>query len=169
MRKFVVLLAILIPIAFFTTNCSDNYDDDYAKQLEEYQKQVNEQYGKDTLVIQQYLADHQLTALKHESGIYYIINAPGNEYHPTHNSYITVKYKGYLTDGTVFDQTGEEEAFSASLNTLIGGWRLGVPLIGIGGKITLFLPSYYGYGSMGYVSIPANSVVIYEIELVKFT
>jgi FKBP-type peptidyl-prolyl cis-trans isomerase FkpA len=169
MRKLKILLAFVIPIAFFLTGCLDNSDDDYQKQLEEYQKQVNEQFGKDTLIIQQYLADHLLNALKHkESGIYYIINETGDEIHPNDYSVITVNYKGYLTNDTIFDQTKTDEPYTASLYSLISGWRIGVPLIGTGGKITLYLPSYYGYGSKANGSIPANSVLIFEIGLVSF-
>jgi FKBP-type peptidyl-prolyl cis-trans isomerase FkpA len=169
MRKLAFLLAIVFPFALFTTGCLDNSNDDYEKQLEEYQKQIEEQYGKDTLIIQQYLADHQLTAQKHiESGIYYIINEPGNENHPNDYSVITINYIGYLTNDTIFDQTKADEPYTASLYKLIDGWRIGVPLIGTGGKVTLFLPSYYGYGSKSNGSISANSVLIFDIELVSF-
>jgi FKBP-type peptidyl-prolyl cis-trans isomerase FkpA len=169
MRKLVLLLAIVIPIAFISTGCLENSDDDYQNQLEEYQKQVNEQFGKDTLIIQQYLADHQLIAQKHkESGIYYIISEPGEEIHPNDYSVITVSYKGYLTNDTIFDQTEEDKTYTANLYTLISGWRIGIPLIGTGGKITLYLPSYYGYGSKVNGSIPANSVLIFEIGLISF-
>jgi len=169
MRKLVFLLAIFIPVAIFTTSCLDEYDDDYEKQLEELQKQIDEQYGKDTLIIQQYLADHQLTAQKQkESGIYYIINDSGDVNHPNDYSVITVNYKGYLTNDSIFNQTKADESYTVPLNTLISGWRYGVPLIGNEGKIVLFLPSFYGYGSEAVGSIPANSVLIFDIELVSF-
>jgi FKBP-type peptidyl-prolyl cis-trans isomerase FkpA len=169
MRKLLILFAFLLPIAIFTSSCTDDSDAiEYQKQQEELQKQIYEQFGKDTLIIQKYLSDHQLTATKHVSGIYYIINEPGDEYHPNDNSYITVNYKGYLTDGTVFDQTKVGEPNSSPLYMLILGWRHGIPLIGTGGKITLFLPSFYGYASAAKENIPANSVLIFEVELVSF-
>jgi FKBP-type peptidyl-prolyl cis-trans isomerase FkpA len=169
MRKLAILLCIILPTALFTASCNVNSNDDYEKQLEDYQKLINEQYGKDTLIIQKYLADHQLTAQKLENtGICYIISEPGDEFHPDDYSVITVNYKGYLTDGTIFNQTKEDEPYTSALSSLIYGWRYGVPLIGTGGKITLFLPSYYGYGPSANGSIPANSVLIFDIELLSF-
>jgi FKBP-type peptidyl-prolyl cis-trans isomerase FkpA len=169
MRKLTILLAILFPIALFTTSCLDTSNDDYQKQLDELQKQVDEQFGKDTLIIQQYLADHQLTAqVQKETGIYYIINEPGDEYHPNDYSVITVNYKGLLANDTIFNQTKVDEPYTSILNQLISGWRYGIPLIGTGGKITLFLPSFYGYGTESKAKIPANSVLIFEIGLVSF-
>jgi FKBP-type peptidyl-prolyl cis-trans isomerase FkpA len=166
MKKYLYLFALLMGFAAAFTSCNDNSD--FEKEYEEYQKQVMEQFGKDTLIIQQYLADHQLTATKHASGIYYIITEPGNENHPTDNSYIEVKYKGYLTDNTVFDQTEGDDTYRSILSYLVSGWRIGIPLIGKGGKITLFLPSYYGYGTSAIGAIKANSVLIFEIELIGF-
>jgi FKBP-type peptidyl-prolyl cis-trans isomerase FkpA len=169
MRKLAILLAILFPIAFFTTSCLDKTNEEYEKQQEEYKKQINDQFVKDTLIIKQYLSDHQLTAQKQkETGIYYIINEPGDELHPNDYSVITVNYKGYLTNGTVFYQTKEGEPYSSVLYTLIWGLRYGVPMIGTSGKIVLFIPSFYGYGSSVNGTIPANSVLIFEIELVSF-
>ena len=168
MRKFTILLAILFPVIIFTS-CLDKANEEYEKQLEEYNKQINDQFVKDTLIIKQYLTDHQLTAQKQkESGIYYIINEPGDELHPNDYSVITVNYKGYLTDGTVFYQTKEGEPYTSGLYSLIFGFRYGIPLIGTGGKIVLFIPSYYGYGSSVNGIIPANSVLIFEVELVSF-
>ncbi len=79
-----------------------------------------------------------------------------------------VKYKGYLTDGTVFDQTTGSLSATFSLSGLIEGWQEGIPLLKKGGKGTFFLPSALGYGPSGAGSIPPNTVLIFEIELLDF-
>jgi FKBP-type peptidyl-prolyl cis-trans isomerase FkpA len=50
---------------------------------------------------------------------------------------------------------------------LVAGWQEGLPLIGVGGKITLLCPSALGYGSQAKTKIPANSVILFNIDLIK--
>jgi FKBP-type peptidyl-prolyl cis-trans isomerase FkpA len=122
-------------------------------------------YGPiDQKIIVDYLAANQLTAQSTSSGLYYIISAPGGDNHPNVNLQVKVKYKGYLTDGTVFDQG----TITYSLKQLIKGWQEGLPLIGVGGKIKLLVPSALGYGSTATSAIPANSVLIFDMELLDF-
>lgn len=123
--------------------------------------------------IEQYLATNNITGTtQHPSGFHYKITAPGSGSTPTLCSQIGINYKGQLADGTVFDQTtGQIRVFV--LGQLIPGWQLGIPLIKPGGgKITLYIPPTLGYGStaikdnQGNVVIPANSMLIFEVELV---
>lgn len=106
-------------------------------------------------------------------GFYYKIVEPGTGVAPTVNNKVTLFYKGTLTDGTVFDQTGTAANYQSgnpitfSLSQLIPGWQLGLPLIKAGGTITLYLPPSLGYGSQSAGSIPPNSVLIFEIKLVS--
>jgi len=126
------------------------------------------QMEKDDEIIQEYLANNNLTATKHESGLYYIIENEGSGESPDLYSKIDFRYKGYLTDGTVFDQTNDGDTASYVLNRLIYGWQIGIPLLKKGGKEILLIPSELGYGSMATTIIPANSVLIFEIELIDF-
>ncbi len=125
-----------------------------------------EQLAIDDSIILSYLQAHSLTAQKDNSGLYYIITEEGNGKYPGSNSLVKVNYKGYLTDGTVFEDTKGSPA-NFYINQLIEGWKIGIPLVSEGGKITLFIPSYLGYGNYKVGNIPANSVLIFEIELVK--
>ena len=106
-------------------------------------------------------------------GFYYKIVEPGTGAPPTTSSKVTIYYKGTLTDGTVFDQTGNASNYQTgnpvtfSLNQLIPGWQIGLPLIKAGGTIILYLPPSMGYGSQSAGSIPPNSVLIFEIKLVS--
>lgn len=120
----------------------------------------------DEEIIQKYLEDNQLDATRHDSGLYYIITTIGNGQHPTIDSGIEVKYKGYLADGAVFDETTGNDTFQSPLSNLIEGWQIGIPLLKEGGKGIFFIPSELGYGSNASGSIPANSVLIFEIELI---
>jgi FKBP-type peptidyl-prolyl cis-trans isomerase FkpA len=122
----------------------------------------------DEQVITNYLKANNLTATRDASGLYYIISEPGSGGSPAISSTITVKYKGYLTDGYVFDQTAPGKTFSYQLNYLIKGWIIGIPLLQKGGKGTFFIPSGLGYGGQNQSGIPANSVLIFEIELISF-
>jgi FKBP-type peptidyl-prolyl cis-trans isomerase FkpA len=126
-------------------------------------------YGPiDKKIIEEYiLANHDTTAQSTASGLYYIIQNPGEDIHPSLNSVVTVNYQGYLTNGTLFDSSAAGEPLKIALNRLIDGWQEGLQLIGTGGKITLIVPSKLGYGAYAIGSIPANSVLIFNIELIK--
>ncbi len=120
----------------------------------------------DDQTIQNYLTTKNLTAVKDPSGLYYIITLAGTGVSPTSSSTVEVKYKGSLVNGTIFDQTATDKTFTYALNALIKGWQIGIPLMKKGGKATFFIPSELGYGSVTTGPIPANSVLIFDIELI---
>lgn len=121
----------------------------------------------DDRIINDFLKKENLIAQKTSSGLYYIINVPGNFPKPSVNSSVTVVYKGYLTNLQVFDSTDYNKPISVPLTDVIEGWREGLQLFGEGGKGMLLIPSHLGYGSAILPGIPANSVLIFEIHLIK--
>lgn len=131
-------------------------------------------YGPiDKKIIETYLTAHSLTAESTSSGLYYIIEKPGGTNHPNIKSKVSVNYQGFLTDGTMFDSYyGKGQPYTQALSSLVKGWQEGLQLIGVGGKIQLFVPSTLGYGSSAlisnYATIPANSVLVFKVELVEF-
>lgn len=122
---------------------------------------------RDDQLIREYLEAKNLTATKTASGLYYIIENPGVPPKPTSHSFITAHYKGYLLNEKVFDNTEGREPAEFSLGSVIEGWREGMQLFGEGGKGKLFIPSHLAYGSMIKPDIPANSVLIFDIYLIK--
>jgi FKBP-type peptidyl-prolyl cis-trans isomerase FkpA len=122
----------------------------------------------DKKTIETYIADKGLTAQSTSSGLYYVIETPGGTTHPTITSNVSVKYTGYLTDGTQFDSSNGKTV-SFPLAQVIVGWQEGLQLFGKGGKGKLLIPSDLGYGASAVGSIPAHSVLIFDVELVNFT
>ena len=127
-----------------------------------------EQLQIDIQKIKDYLAANNLTATETASGLHYIITQEGTGGNPTLQSNVTVRYKGYLLDGTVFDQTSGTSTVTFPLANLIQAWKEGIPLMKKGGKGTFFSPSALAYGPNGVPGIPGNSVLVFEIELVNF-
>ena len=123
----------------------------------------------DKLIIEDYISVKKLTAQSTSSGLYYVITAPGESVHPTINSSVTAYYKGYLADGTVFDQNAAGKPTTFPLANVIDGWQEGLQLIGKGGKIKLLIPSALGYGGDTRRGIPKNSVLIFDVEVVSIT
>ncbi len=132
------------------------------------EKESEKQADADDEIILNYLEDNDLSATKHSSGMYYMINEEGAGYSPNSNSVVEIKYKGYLTNGTVFDETEGNSSATMALSSLISGWQIGVPLLKKGGMGTFFIPSALGYGTNATNNIPENSVLIFEIELIDF-
>ncbi|KKW42066.1 peptidylprolyl isomerase [Candidatus Kaiserbacteria bacterium RIFCSPLOWO2_02_FULL_54_13] len=85
---------------------------------------------------------------------------------------VTVHYVGTLTDGTVFDASrprGDEGfTFTLGAGQVIKGWDQGVAGMKEGGKRVLVIPASLAYGdqAIGNV-IPANSTLVFEVELLK--
>ncbi|MFQ5447621.1 MAG: FKBP-type peptidyl-prolyl cis-trans isomerase [Saprospiraceae bacterium] len=126
-----------------------------------------EQLAKDTALIQQYLTGNGLAAESTASGLHYIIEEEGSGGHPTVDNEVSVLYKGYFLDGTVFDQT-QGQPITFPLSQVIAGWQEGIPLFQKGGKGVLLLPSTLAYGQFPPPGIPKNAVLIFDVELVDF-
>ena len=92
--------------------------------------------------------------------MYQIITA-GNSTHPTVTNTVTVTYVGTLMDGKQFDAG----TITYALNSLIQGWQIAVPKIGVGGEIKVLIPSSLGYGSSGSGPIPGNAPLYFDIKL----
>jgi FKBP-type peptidyl-prolyl cis-trans isomerase FkpA len=125
-----------------------------------------EQAELDEAAIVKYLADRQLTAQTTGSGLHYIIDSLGTGVFPTLASTVTVQYKGSLLDGTVFDQSATTGA-TFPLANVIAGWQEGIPFYKEGGRGKLYIPSALGYGNRANGSIPANSVLIFDVYLIN--
>lgn len=129
-------------------------------------------YSESTLVVpaaeiatlQTYITANRPAAIQHPGGFFYEIITPGTgTVTPAVCSNITVTYAGYLTSGFKFDESTTGVGFV--LGQLIVGWQKGIPLIKKGGSINLYLPPSLGYGSKAVGSIPANSILIFSIQL----
>jgi len=127
-------------------------------------KETVDQKAVDEQIITQYIADNKLNAQATGSGLYYVIISQGTGLQPIASSNVTVSYKGYLPNGTVFDQSSSSGA-SFNLSGVIKGWQEGIPLYKKGGKGILLIPSALGYGDRATGDIPANSVLIFDITL----
>lgn len=126
---------------------------------------AEEQFSIDTELIDQYLMENDIDAKTHASGIRYVDDVVGGGISPTINDRVKVKYKGYLLDGTVFDENSQ--GFTFSLSRLIPAWQIMIPEMKVGGKMTIYAQSGYCYGTRGSGSIGPNESLIFEIELVS--
>lgn len=119
-------------------------------------------------LILEYIDEHNLDAHSTASGLYYVIEEEGIGDHPNIYSLVTVNYKGYLLDGTVFDETLPNEPIQFQLLQVIPGWQEGIQKFRTEGSGKLLIPSELGYGSDAQSDIPVNSVLIFDIELLSF-
>ncbi|MCO5239444.1 MAG: FKBP-type peptidyl-prolyl cis-trans isomerase [Chitinophagaceae bacterium] len=120
--------------------------------------------------VEQYLESKGIVAEKDASGLYYIVENAGTGTVADVCSFIIVNYTGSFTNDQVFAAT-DGTPVQFRLGGLISGWQKGLKYIKPGGKIKLFIPPSMGYGQVdqtdlqGNVVIPANSILIYTLEL----
>ena len=114
--------------------------------------------------LKQYIEANHILATADARGFYYTIQSAGSGPKPTACSNVTVNYAGTLTNGKTFDSA---TGISFDLNQLIVGWQEGIPLLAPGGSITLYLPPSLAYGSQAQNDIPANSILVFKIDLVQ--
>jgi FKBP-type peptidyl-prolyl cis-trans isomerase len=83
---------------------------------------------------------------------------------------VNVHYVGTLTNGTKFDSSydrGQTFPFRVGAGQVIAGWDQGVPGMRVGGKRRLTIPPSLAYGNQAVGPIPANSTLVFEVELVS--
>ena len=122
----------------------------------------------ETAYLQNYLTTNNITASQ-KNGMFYVISSQGNGESPNLCSSISVDYEGKLingtTDGAQFDASQPNRPFVTSLNNLIAGWQVVLPLVKAGGTVTLYIPPSLGYGAQASGPIPANSYLKFIITV----
>jgi FKBP-type peptidyl-prolyl cis-trans isomerase len=132
---------------------------------------AEQQMAIDLGIIDRYLADNGISAVQHPSGLRYVIHTQGTGEKPTSGDCIRVNYAGRILFET---QPFDSNPFLGwPLPNFILGWRIGLKEIGVGGSITLYIPSGLGYGTIGSKSgdttIPPNSILVFDVDLLNIT
>ena len=105
------------------------------------------------------------------SGLQYQDLVAGTGQKPAFNQTARIAYVGKLTNGTVFDKGVDD--FKLGVREVIKGWDLGIAGGGgiepmrEGGKRKLIIPPHLGYGETSRGTIPPNSTLVFEVELLR--
>lgn len=118
----------------------------------------------------EYLATNKARAGVTEtaSGLQYEVLKSGNGPKPKSTDTVKVHYHGTLVDGTVFDSSVERnEPIEFAVTGVIPGWVEALQLMSVGDKWKLTIPPAIAYGPRATGKIPANSVLLFEVELLE--
>lgn len=100
------------------------------------------------------------------SGLQYEVLTQGSGMKPGSVDTVTVNYKGTLLNGNEFDNSYKRgQPISFPLNGVIRGWTEGLQLMPVGSKYKFYVPYQLGYGLNEMQTIPAGSVLVFEVEL----
>jgi FKBP-type peptidyl-prolyl cis-trans isomerase FkpA len=169
-----------------TEEAHKKWETEHITMLQEKKQQKDAlQLAEDTKMIANYLKKNEITPQITSSGLCYVIDAPGRGAQPKHGDSVKVNYTGRLMDGKVFDTSLEDTAkqhgihnpgkiyeaiaFQVGVGQVIQGWDEGIMCLHQGSKARLFIPSMLAYGSqsMGNGLIPANAILIFDVELLE--
>jgi peptidylprolyl isomerase len=103
-----------------------------------------------------------------DSGLKYIIWKKGDGEKAASGDKVSVHYAGRLTDGSPFDDSykrGKPFEFPLGAGRVIKGWDEGIAYLNVGDSATLIIPAELGYGSVDRPTIPANSTLIFDVQL----
>jgi len=174
MKKLFVLL--FCSAFLFLEGCKDDDDDKCTKEVPDDKLSVVDQtrLKADSLAIVDYLAANSITGTEIKNNVRYLITQLGTGVTPCIESTVIVKYQGRLMKtGSIFDPSPgsgvdwQSREANFKLSNLILGWQIALPVLPLGSKATLYIPSGYGYGASGGGggTIPSNANLIFEMEI----
>lgn len=164
--------ALIAGITQKLQNDSDNYklEEEAIQDIlqDHFQKAADEERAKAQAKNEAFLAENKTKpgVIETASGLQYRVITEGTGVKPKDDDVVKVHYTGKLIDGTVFDssvQRGQPAEFP--VGQVIPGWTEALKLMSVGSKYELTIPSKLAYGERPAGPIPANSVLLFEVEL----
>ena len=160
MKSFCTVIAFCL-ITFFLNGCSGNLDDEAANN-NELQISVESDFFEEN--------GARPNVVTTSSGLQYIVLKEGSGKKPNSSSTVVTHYQGELVDGTIFDSSRQRGAPATfAVGGVIKGWTEALQLMNEGSHWRLFIPPELAYGSRGAGGglIPANAILIFDIELLE--
>src|SRR6187551_3678145 len=150
-RWFVLMVIVGLPFIFSACSVDSNDTEDPIVQL-----------NRDIALIDSYLDGKGIEAVKEPNGVRMVIDYLGTKLPAKSvNTTINIDYVGRLfSNGLVFDQ-GDNKEFL--LSSLIPGWKIAFTQLPAGSVATLYIPSYWAYGSTGKGSIGGNEILVFDV------
>jgi FKBP-type peptidyl-prolyl cis-trans isomerase FklB len=137
-----------------------------AKQAAKQAKEAAENLAAGTAFLEANKAKEGVKVLP--SGLQYKVVTEGTGNTPTADDKVKTHYRGTLIDGTEFDSSYKRnKPAEFPVKGVIKGWTEALQLMKEGGKWELYIPANLAYGERGRPGIPANSTLIFEIELLE--
>ena len=129
--------------------------------------------ASDSVAIDQYVAQNSIAnVIKDKTGVRYVITQQGSGGKPTLYSRVSLNYTGklLLNGTTFFTGSGQPSStFDSRVINYLYGFQAVLPKLPVGTKVTVYIPSGLGFGDQtfnsGAITVPANSNLIYDIEL----
>lgn len=138
--------------------------------MEEQKVMMELRKSEEAKTIAKYIADNNITAQPTATGLFYIEKVKGKGKQVVAGDTVMVNYKGMFMDGNMFDtseRAGKPVEFPIGVGAVIKGWDEGIPMMNVGGKAMLLIPSSIAYGEMGAgQTIPPFSPLLFEVEVV---
>jgi FKBP-type peptidyl-prolyl cis-trans isomerase FkpA len=172
-------MRILIPsrlaygVAGYGSGSSQNANSKIAGNqcLDYYVHSITNEAAYDDLVIRNFLSATGNTGYQRSpTGVYYLLRTPGTGTDPiTNNTTITDTYTGTTLNGTIFDQFNTTDGTGATqdIPDLFTGLQQGLKsYVTTGAYVSFYIPSTLAYGTAVINSVPANSVVHYEMRII---
>lgn len=143
----------------------------FQKELQQKQEQtMNQDLVLNKVKGENFLSENKKNAgvKSTASGLQYKVITEGTGIKPGPTSNVTVHYEGKLIDGSIFDSSFKRgESITFGLNQVIPGWTEGLQLMSEGSTYELYIPSNLAYGDRNIPGIPAGSLLIFKVELIK--
>ena len=146
--------------------------DFYASNLKEDKSIIEKRKASEDLRIKEYIKKSGFEFEKTASGAYYAItDLNGGEQLPKKGNAVVFSYVGQFIDGIEFESSakdiGHAVNFTIGSNSVIKGWEEVFPNIPKGARARMVIPSHLGYGNIAKDDIiPANSILIFDVQLV---
>lgn len=155
----------------------DSAKADFEKEAKAYEVREEERKKvaivEETKQLEKYLSSKNFKATKTPMGTFVLVETVGDASAKIDSGKVAVlKYRGYTTEGKEFDSNIDTTAKKPLLEVLIGqhsvipGFEDGLKQFNKGGKGKIFIPASLGYGNVAQPNLPANSNLIFDVEIV---
>ena len=142
--------------------------DAFEKQMAVKDSLNNIEQGKE---IETYLAGNKLSATKTKSGVFVVTQKEGTGAAITVGKKVLLNYTGTLMDGTKFDSSldpgRQPMQYTFGIQQMIPGFTEAIGTMKQGTKAKFFIPSSLAYGPQAQGPIPANSILVFDVEILS--